>query len=227
MVNKQKILIVDDDANIAELISLYLTKECFDTMIVEDGESALRAVDTFAPNLILLDLMLPGIDGYQVCREVRSSSSVPIIMLSAKGEIFDKVLGLELGADDYVVKPFSLDELGARVEAHLRRDDRQASRSRMRFEDDLVIDYSERAVYYKQQQIPLAKKEFDIIEFLSLNSGQVFDKERIYERLWSWDSDGDSAVVAEHIRRIRAKLSGAGSRTHIETVWGVGYKWVK
>ena len=121
MVNKQKILIVDDDANIAELISLYLTKECFDTMIVEDGESALRAVDTFAPNLILLDLMLPGIDGYQVCREVRSSSSVPIIMLSAKGEIFDKVLGLELGADDYMEKPFDSKELVARVKAVLRR----------------------------------------------------------------------------------------------------------
>ena len=121
MVNKQKILIVDDDANIAELISLYLTKECFDTMIVEDGESALRAVDTFAPNLILLDLMLPGIDGYQVCREVRSSSSVPIIMLSAKGEIFDKVLGLELGADDYVVKPFDSKEVVARIKAVLRR----------------------------------------------------------------------------------------------------------
>ena len=121
MVNKQKILIVDDDANIAELISLYLTKECFDTMIVEDGESALRAVDTFAPNLILLDLMLPGIDGYQVCREIRHTSDVPIIMLSAKGETFDKVLGLELGADDYIIKPFDSKELVARVKAVLRR----------------------------------------------------------------------------------------------------------
>ena len=121
MVNKQKILIVDDDANIAELISLYLTKECFDTMIVEDGESALEAVNSFSPNLILLDLMLPGIDGYQVCREIRAHSATPIIMLSAKGEVFDKVLGLELGADDYMMKPFDSKEMVARVRAVLRR----------------------------------------------------------------------------------------------------------
>ena len=220
---RKKLLVVDDEFDIVNMLRDYFEMSGYDVLTALSGAEALEKL-RLQPDMILLDINMPDMDGLEVCTRIRNHVSCPILFLTARGDDTDKITGVRVGGDDYVVKPFSLDELGARVEAHLRRDDRQASRSRMRFEDDLVIDYSERAVYYKQQQIPLAKKEFDIIEFLSLNSGQVFDKERIYERLWSWDSEGDSAVVAEHIRRIRAKLSGAGSRTHIETVWGVGYK---
>lgn len=223
---RKKLLVVDDEFDIVNMLRDYFEMSGYDVLTALSGAEALEKL-RLQPDMILLDINMPDMDGLEVCKRIRNHVSCPILFLTARVDDTDKITGFRVGGDDYVVKPFSLDELGARVEAHLRRDDRQASRSRMRFEDDLVIDYSERAVYYKQQQIPLAKKEFDIIEFLSLNSGQVFDRERIYERLWSWDSDGDSAVVAEHIRRIRAKLSGAGSRTHIETVWGVGYKWVK
>ena len=216
---RKKLLVVDDEFDIVNMLRDYFEMSGYDVLTALSGAEALEKL-RLQPDMILLDINMPDMDGLEVCKRIRNHVSCPILFLTARVDDTDKITGFRVGGDDYVVKPFSLDELGARVEAHLRRDDRQASRSRMRFEDDLVIDYSE-------QQIPLAKKEFDIIEFLSLNSGQVFDKERIYERLWSWDSEGDSAVVAEHIRRIRAKLSGAGSRTHVETVWGVGYKWVK
>ena len=187
MVNKQKILIVDDDANIAELISLYLTKECFDTMIVEDGESALRAVDTFAPNLILLDLMLPGIDGYQVCREVRSSSSVPIIMLSAKGEIFDKVLGLELGADDYMEKPFDSKELVARVKAVLRRYKPAAAVPTKPAVEcveypDLTINKTNYSVMYMGKNVDMPPKELELLYFLAASPNHVFSREQLLIR---------------------------------------------
>lgn len=223
---RKKLLIVDDEIDIVDMLRDYFEMGGYDVLTALSGEQALEKI-RMQPDLILLDINMPDMDGLEVCGRIRSYVSCPIIFLTARVEDSDKVAGFRCGGDDYVVKPFSLDELGARIEAHLRRDDRQLSRSRVRFEDELVIDYSERAVYFRQRQIPLAKKEFDIIEFLSLNAGQVFDKERIYERLWSWDSGGDSAVVAEHIRRIRAKFSAAGSRTHVETVWGVGYKWVK
>ena len=179
MVTKQKILIVDDDANIAELISLYLTKECFETMIVGDGESALSAVDTFAPNLILLDLMLPGIDGYQVCREVRSRSAVPIIMLSAKGEIFDKVLGLELGADDYMEKPFDAKELVARVKAVLRRYKPAAAAPAKPAVEcveyaDLTVNKTNYSVVYMGKTVEMPPKELELLYFLASSPNRVF-----------------------------------------------------
>ena len=182
MAEKQKILIVDDDANIAELISLYLMKECYETMIVGDGEEALKVFPEFKPNLILLDLMLPGIDGYQVCRELRTSSQVPIIMLSAKGEIFDKVLGLELGADDYMIKPFDSKELVARVKAVLRR--YQAAPASISTEPkqqgeyveypDLIVNLTNYSVLYKGHSVEMPPKELELLYFLASSPNQVF-----------------------------------------------------
>ena len=229
MVNKQKILIVDDDANIAELISLYLTKECFDTMIVEDGESALRAVDTFAPNLILLDLMLPGIDGYQVCREVRSSSSVPIIMLSAKGEIFDKVLGLELGADDYMEKPFDSKELVARVKAVLRRYKPAAAVPAKPAVEcveypDLTINKTNYSVMYMGKNVDMPPKELELLYFLASSPNQVFTREQLLDHIWGYEYIGDTRTVDVHIKRLREKIKDHNGWS-LSTVWGIGYKF--
>ena len=229
MVNKQKILIVDDDANIAELISLYLTKECFDTMIVEDGESALRAVDTFAPNLILLDLMLPGIDGYQVCREVRSSSSVPIIMLSAKGEIFDKVLGLELGADDYMEKPFDSKELVARVKAVLRRYKPAAAVPAKPAVEcveypDLTINKTNYSVMYMGKNVDMPPKELELLYFLAASPNHVFSRERLLDQIWGYEYIGDTRTVDVHIKRLREKIKDHAN-WKIATIWGIGYKF--
>ena len=229
MVNKQKILIVDDDANIAELISLYLTKECFDTMIVEDGESALRAVDTFAPNLILLDLMLPGIDGYQVCREVRSSSSVPIIMLSAKGEIFDKVLGLELGADDYMEKPFDSKELVARVKAVLRRYKPAAAVPAKPAVEcveypDLTINKTNYSVMYMGKNVDMPPKELELLYFLADSPNLVFSREQLLDQIWGYEYIGDTRTVDVHIKRLREKIKDHAN-WKIATIWGIGYKF--
>ena len=189
MVNKQKILIVDDDANIAELISLYLTKECFETMIVEDGEAALSEFEKFHPDLILLDLMLPGIDGYEVCREVRKSSSTPIIMLSAKGEIFDKVLGLELGADDYMIKPFDSKELVARVKAVLRRyktapqTPEPASSAELVEYQDLSINLTNYSVVYQGKTVEMPPKELELLYFLASSPNQVFTREQLLDQI--------------------------------------------
>ena len=231
MVNKQKILIVDDDANIAELISLYLTKECFDTMIVEDGESALRAVDTFAPNLILLDLMLPGIDGYQVCREVRSSSSVPIIMLSAKGEIFDKVLGLELGADDYMMKPFDSKELVARVKAVLRRyqavpkaEEPAEDKGKCVEYPGIVINLTNYSVVVDGANVDMPPKELELLYFLASSPNQVFTREQLLDQIWGYEYIGDTRTVDVHIKRLREKIKDH-STWGLSTVWGIGYKF--
>lgn len=231
MVSKQKILIVDDDNNIAELISLYLTKECFETMIVNDGESALTAVDAFNPNLILLDLMLPGIDGYQVCREVRAKNQTPIIMLSAKGEIFDKVLGLELGADDYMEKPFDSKELVARVKAVLRRYKMvsatpQASPTTEKLVEypDLKISLSNYSVIYKGAPIDMPPKELELLYFLASSPNQVFTREQLLDQIWGYEYAGDTRTVDVHIKRLREKLNDHPS-WHIDTVWGVGYKF--
>ena len=234
MVSKQKILIVDDDENIAELISLYLTKECFETSIVYDGESALEAVKTFKPNLILLDLMLPGIDGYQVCREVRSSSSIPIIMLSAKGEIFDKVLGLELGADDYMEKPFDTTELVARVKAVLRRykpaaapvaePSAPAAKIKMVEYPDLTINLTNYSVVYKDRTLEMPPKELELLYFLASSPNQVFTREQLLDQIWGYEYIGDTRTVDVHIKRLREKI-----RDHeawrLSTVWGIGYKF--
>jgi len=230
MTAKQKILIVDDDNNIAELIALYLTKECFDIKIVNDGESALVAFDSFAPNLILLDLMLPGMDGYQVCREIRHKSNVPIIMLSAKGEIFDKVLGLELGADDYMIKPFDSKELVARVKAVLRRFEPTPMPSPTtpagKFVEyqDLVINLTNYSVLYYGETVDMPPKELELLYFLASSPNQVFTREQLLDHIWGYEYIGDTRTVDVHIKRLREKVKDHSNWT-INTVWGIGYKF--
>jgi DNA-binding response OmpR family regulator len=230
MAAKQKILIVDDDNNIAELISLYLTKECYDTHIVNDGEDALRAFDQYNPNLILLDLMLPGIDGYQVCREIRTKSNVPIIMLSAKGEIFDKVLGLELGADDYIMKPFDSKELVARVKAVLRRYQPTARQESTTVElkcveyPDLTVNLSNYSVIYRGQSIDMPPKELELLYFLCSSPNQVFTREQLLDHIWGYEYIGDTRTVDVHVKRLREKIKDH-ENWQIATVWGVGYKF--
>lgn len=230
MANKQKILIVDDDTNISELISLYLTKECFETKCVEDGESALEAFKTFSPDLILLDLMLPGMDGYQVCREIRKTSTIPIIMLSAKGEVFDKVLGLELGADDYIIKPFDSKELVARVKAVLRRTavppstDSVETKSDTVSYPDLTINLTNYSVTYMGSSIKMPPKELELLFFLASSPNQVFTREQLLERLWGYEYMGDTRTVDVHIKRIREKINDH-KRWAIISVWGIGYKF--
>ena len=211
MVSKQKIMIVDDDNNIAELISLYLTKECFECKIVNDGEEALSVFPSFQPNLILLDLMLPGMDGYQVCREIRHKSNVPIIMLSAKGEVFDKVLGLELGADDYMIKPFDSKELVARVKAVLRRFQPAPSAPAVPAGNQGVT-------------IDMPPKELELLYFLASSPNQVFTREQLLDHIWGYEYIGDTRTVDVHIKRLREKIKDHPSWS-ISTVWGIGYKF--
>ena len=238
MAYKQKILIVDDDANIAELISLYLTKECFDTCIAEDGEDALEKFDSFQPDLILLDLMLPGIDGYEVCREIRKTSRVPVIMLSAKGETFDKVLGLELGADDYMVKPFDSKELVARVRAVLRRQqnsglsDQIPSGRKVQEEEsgdivrytDISVNKDNYTVVYKGNNIDMPPKELELLYFLMTNPNKVFTREKLLDHIWGYDYIGDTRTVDVHVKRLREKIKDKENWS-ISTVWGIGYKF--
>ena len=230
MAVKQKILIVDDDNNIAELISLYLTKECYDTKIVNDGEEAVREFHSFQPNLILLDLMLPGMDGYQVCREIRHDSDVPIIMLSAKGEVFDKVLGLELGADDYILKPFDSKELVARVKAVLSRF--QPAKPEAYASVDikcveypgLIVNLSNYSVTYDGQQIDMPPKELELLYFLASSPNQVFTREQLLDNIWGYEYVGDTRTVDVHVKRLREKIKDKPT-WRIATVWGIGYKF--
>lgn len=230
MAVKQKILIVDDDNNIAELISLYLTKECYDTKIVNDGEQALIAFEHYKPNMLLLDLMIPGIDGYQVCREIRAKSDVPIIMLSAKGEVFDKVLGLELGADDYILKPFDSKELVARVKAVLRRF--QPAKPEAYASVDikcveypgLIVNLSNYSVTYDGQQIDMPPKELELLYFLASSPNQVFTREQLLDNIWGYEYVGDTRTVDVHVKRLREKIKDKPT-WRIATVWGIGYKF--
>ena len=230
MAVKQKILIVDDDNNIAELISLYLTKECYDTKIVNDGEQALIAFEHYKPNMLLLDLMLPGIDGYQVCREIRAKSDVPIIMLSAKGEVFDKVLGLELGADDYILKPFDSKELVARVKAVLSRfqpakPEAYASVNIKCVEyPGLIVNLSNYSVTYDGQQIDMPPKELELLYFLASSPNQVFTREQLLDNIWGYEYVGDTRTVDVHVKRLREKIKDKPT-WRIATVWGIGYKF--
>ncbi|MCD8132551.1 MAG: response regulator transcription factor [Clostridiales bacterium] len=229
MSTKQKILIVDDDENIAELISLYLIKECYDTRIVADGESALEEFKNYRPNLILLDLMLPGMDGYQVCREIRSHSNTPIIMLSAKGEVFDKVLGLELGADDYMIKPFDSKEMVARVKAVLRRF-QQTTPTKPENEikcveyPDLVVNLTNYSVLYRDQVIDMPPKELELLYFLASSPNQVFTREQLLDNIWGYEYLGDTRTVDVHVKRLREKIKDH-EHWGIGTVWGIGYKF--
>lgn len=229
MAEKQRVMIVDDDANIAELISLYLAKECYETKIVYDGEEALKVFPEFRPNIILLDLMLPGMDGYQVCRELRQRSSVPIIMLSAKGEIFDKVLGLELGADDYMIKPFDSKELVARVKAVLRRfqPDKNAqnkSDSKIVEYPDLIVNQTNYSVVYQGETVDMPPKELELLYFLAASPNQVFTREQLLDHIWGYEYIGDTRTVDVHIKRLREKIKDHENWS-LSTVWGIGYKF--
>ena len=231
MADKQKILIVDDDEHIAELISLYLLKECYETRIASDGENALSIFDEFAPDAMVLDIMLPGIDGYQVLREVRKKSDCPVIMLSAKGEVFDKVLGLELGADDYMVKPFDSKELVARVKAILRRHAKTSGGQSEEQEPAKIVTYpglsvnlSNYEVICDGERIEMPPKELELLYFLASSPNRVFTREQLLDRIWGYEYAGDTRTVDVHVKRIREKI-----RDHegwaILTVWGVGYKF--
>lgn len=221
-----KILVADDEKEIVSLLKDYFEISGYMVMTAYSGSEAVEK-SALSPDIILLDINMPDGDGLSVCRRIRDFVNCPIVFLTARIEDTDKINGFAAGGDDYIIKPFSIDELGARVAAHIRRDNRSNTTANVRFFGTLTIDHSAKSVTADGQTIPLAKKEFEIIELLSVNAGQVFDKERIYEKLWGYDAEGDSSVVAEHIRRIRSKLSKYGEEYHVETVWGMGYKWVK
>ena len=233
MANKPKILIVDDDANIAELISLYLTKECFDTRTAQDEKEAMQYFVDWQPNLILLDIMLPGVDGYEILRNVRKASNTPVIMLSAKGETFDKVLGLELGADDYIVKPFDSKEMVARVKAVLRRfaastpdplNGVLSSSTDFVTYNDIVINATDYSVYYKNKRVEMPPKELELFYYLASHPNHVFTREQLLDQIWSYDYAGDTRTVDVHIKRIREKSTDHPD-WDLATVWGIGYKF--
>ncbi len=234
---KQKVLIVDDDENIAELISLYLEKEQYDTEMASDGEEALRIFEVYDPDLILLDIMLPGMDGYEVCQQIRKKKDTPIIMLSAKGEVFDKVLGLKMGADDYIVKPFDSNELVARVSAVLRRSGTSSSEEAPAAApldsehtgnyieyDNLIVNLSNYTVTFEGNELEMPPKEIELLFFLASHPNQVFTRDQLLNQLWGYDFIGDSRTVDVHIKRLREKLTNKYNWS-IATVWRIGYKF--
>ena len=219
-----KILIVDDEPGIVTVVKNYFEMTGYQVLTAGNGTDAMKQL-TKTPDLVLLDINMPDIDGLTVCRKIREHITCPILFLTARIEISDKVQGFLAGADDYIVKPFDLDELGARVAAHLRREHRKQEQSILRFFGDMVIDYSKREILIAKKPILLSKKEFDIVELLSAHAGQVFDRKRIYERVWGLDGCGNSDTIMEHIRKIRSKFAAVTTHSYIETVWGAGYKW--
>jgi len=221
-----KILMVDDDKELLKMLSRYFTLKNYTIMIAENGIEALEKI-SMNPDIILLDVNMPGMDGIEVCRRIRDTVSCPILFLTARVEEQDRVMGLLSGGDDYVLKPFSLKELEARIIAHLKREERLHRKTEQRFYGNLVIDYIRKTVQMKGQILVFTKLEYEIIEFLSMNPEIVFDKERIYEKISGYDAEGDSRVVTELIRRIRKKMKLHTEHEYIETVWGMGYKWRK
>lgn len=224
---KQKILIVDDEPNICEIIRLYVEKEGYDAIIANDGGNAVEKYKSEAPDLVLLDIMLPVKDGWQVCREIRAVGNTPIIMLTAKGETFDKVLGLELGADDYMVKPFEPKELVARIKAVLRRSDfrnNEPEESELVF-DGLKIGRETYEVYLDDKKIEMPPKEFELLYFLAKNKNKVYTRDQLLDEIWGYEFFGDSRTVDVHIKRIREKIETDGKKWTLKTVWGVGYKF--
>lgn len=221
-----KILIVDDDTNICELLRLYLEKDGFETIVANDGEQALKEAEIRQPNLILLDIMLPKLDGWQVCRELRKTSSVPIIMLTAKGETFDKVLGLELGADDYVVKPFDTKEVVARVKAVLRRvnPEENGGIKEVKYEK-LSINLTNYEMIVDGHPVDTPPKELELIYHLASNPNRVYTRDQLLDEVWGFDYYGDSRTVDVHVKRLREKLEGVSEKWSLKTVWGVGYKF--
>lgn len=220
----KKVLLADDEKGIVAVMKNYFELSGYSVYTAYNGAEALQKA-AHNPDIILLDINMPDIDGITVCRRIREHISCPVLFLTARIETADKLDGFRAGADDYIVKPFDLDELGARVAAHLRREDRRREQTTVRFFGDMVIDYSKRQVIIKEAAVSLSKKEFEIVELLSINGGQVFDRERIYDLIWGFDGEGSSDTIMEHIRKIRAKLSVLSPHSYIETVWGVGYQW--
>lgn len=226
MSEKIKILIADDDVHIAELISIYLLKEGYETKEVYNGKDAVEEFSAFSPHLVLLDIMLPEIDGYQVCRRIRQISKIPIIMLTAKGEVFDKVLGLELGADDYIVKPFDTKELVARIKAVLRRyaDKDISEETKQIVVPNMSINESNYTITYHGKELELPPKEFELLNFLAKHPNQVFTREQLLDKIWGYEFIGDTRTVDVHVKRIREKMPYEDN-WGIKTVWGVGYKF--
>ena len=223
--NKTRIFVVDDDVNICELIRLYLENEGFDVMTSYRGDKAVEDFITYAPSLVVLDIMLPGLDGWQVCREIRKRSGIPIIMLTAKGETFDKVLGLELGADDYIVKPFEAKELVARIKAVLRRYSHKDVGSVEVVYPNLVVNKTNYTVRLNETEIQLPPKELDLLFFLASNPNRVYTREQLLEHVWDYNFFGDSRTVDVHIKRLREKIELPDQVWQLKTVWGVGYKF--
>lgn len=222
MINK--ILLVDDEIGVVDMLKDYFELLGYHVMTAYSGTEALKKIQN-QPDIILLDINMPDIDGLMVCQNIREHITCPILFLTARIETEDKIKGFSAGGDDYIIKPFDLDELGARVSAHLRRENRKQEYSTLRFFGDLTIDYTKREITINGTHVVLSKKEFDIVELLSVNAGQVFDRERIYEIVWGIDGDGNSDTIMEHIRKIRAKLATQTLHSYIETIWGCGYKW--
>lgn len=220
----QRILIVDDEPGIISVVKNYFEMTGYEVAAAYNGADAMKQLARM-PDLVLLDINMPDIDGLTVCRNIREHITCPILFLTARIETSDKIEGFQAGADDYIVKPFDLDELGARVAAHLRRENRKQEQTSLRFFGDMVIDYTKREVTIAQKPVALSRREFDIVELLSAHAGQVFDRERIYERIWGLEGLGNSDTIMEHIRKIRSKFAAATIHSYIETVWGVGYKW--
>lgn len=221
---KNKILLVDDERGIVTMMKNYFEMSGYQVYSAYNGKEAIEKV-ACQPDIILLDINMPEMDGISVCQRIREHITCPILFLTARIESRDKIIGFQAGADDYIVKPFDIDELGARVEAHLRREQRKQGQSIVRFFNELGIDYLKREVTVNGDLIQLSKKEFEIVELLSMNAGQVFDRERMYEAIWGIEGNGSSDTIMEHIRKIRSKLSEYTQHNYIDTVWGVGYKW--
>ncbi len=220
----KKILVVDDEPGIVAVVQNYFEMAGYQVMTAYNGIDAMKKLSQ-TPDIVLLDINMPDMDGLTVCQNIRKYITCPILFLTARSETSDKIKGFSVGADDYIIKPFDLDELGARVAAHLRRENRKQEQSTLRFFNDMIIDYAKREVTISGIPVLLSKKEFDIVELLSNNAGQVFDRERIYDTVWGLEGDGNSDTIMEHIRKIRNKFAAVTMHSYIETVWGVGYKW--
>ena len=222
---KARILIIDDDENICKIVKLYLEKEGYEAVTALDGKSGLENFMMQTPELVLLDIMMPDMDGVEVIKELRKESNVPVIMLTAKGETFDKVLALELGADDYIVKPFDAKELIARIKAVIRRSENNSMEEETLKFEDLEISLSTYTVQYCGNKLELPPKELELLHFLAAHPNKVFTREQLLQKVWEFDFYGDSRTVDVHIKRLREKLSGEGHPWQIKTVWGVGYKF--
>lgn len=222
----RKILVIDDEEMLTELLDDYFSGLGYMVSIALNGKKAMEMLRD-QPDIILLDVNMPELDGFELCKRIRKHVSCPILFLSARITEQDRINGLRIGGDDYITKPFSMAELEARIEAHLRRDARGKAVNQMVASDELIVDFTQWTVTYKNEEIPFSKKEFAIIEFLITSAGQVFDREHIYEAVWGLEAAGSSDVIKEHMRKIRAKLHQATGKEYIETVWGIGYKWIK